>query len=202
MVGSPIDSRGSPTYDQSRLMQAVTPYREEMSRMDANELLGLVSRWLHILSAIILVGGTLFMRLVTVPSFNAADEKLDEARLAMRSRWSRLVGITSGLLIVSGIYNLVVIMRADSAPEPTYHMMLTVKLLLALGIFFLAAILAGRTELAKRFQQQEVLWLNVIALLAILLVCIAGAMKNAPRKPKDVVPEQANTVGIEQPDAG
>ena len=71
--------------------------------MDLQEILGLVSRWLHIIPAIILVGGTLFMRYALVP---AADESkaTTELRESIRKRWSKLIMISVALLLLSGLY--------------------------------------------------------------------------------------------------
>ena len=65
--------------------------------MGLNEVLELVSRWLHILPAIVLVGGILFMRFALVGPCRefGASENLREA---IRKKWAPLVMISILLL--------------------------------------------------------------------------------------------------------
>ena len=63
--------------------------------------------------------------------------------------------------------------------------LLGLKLFLAIAIFYIASLLAGRSEGAKKFQQAQRKWLHISIRLAILLVCIAGAMRLADREPKE-----------------
>ena len=63
--------------------------------------------------------------------------------------------------------------------------LLAIKIVLAAAIFYIASLLAGRSEAASKFRQNQRYWLNINILLAILLVCIAGAMRLADREPKE-----------------
>ena len=84
----------------------------------APEIAALLSRWTHIIFAIIAVGGVFFMRFVVHP---AAVEALDEAgrktlREAAMKRWKRWVMMSIGLLLVSGLYNYFVEARPRVCP--------------------------------------------------------------------------------------
>ena len=72
--------------------------------MEFMDVLNLVSRWLHILSVIVLVGGTFFLRLVIIPvkSSDSFDDSLHEA---VRRRWSKMVMFAVLFLLISGLYN-------------------------------------------------------------------------------------------------
>jgi hypothetical protein len=63
-------------------------------------------------------------------------------------------------------------------------MVVGIKFLLALPIFFIAALLAGRTELARRLQAQGRFWMNVNLTLALVIVLIGGVLKFAGRQLK------------------
>ena len=65
-----------------------------------NEILVLVFRWLHILPATILVGGTIFLRCAYQPA-----EQSSEDNDKVRRRWSKLVMLSAGLLLLSGLFN-------------------------------------------------------------------------------------------------
>lgn len=141
-------------------------------------------RWLHILPAIALVGGTLFMRFAFVPSLMSVDEDARE-KLAesVRARWAKWVMAGSGLLLLSGLYNAARV-SIQYQLSPTYNGLLLVKIVLALVVFYLAAVLTGRSESARRFQQQRQKWLTINLLLAVTIVCIAGVMRFLPREEK------------------
>ncbi len=144
-----------------------------------------LSRWLHILPALALVGGTIFMRFAYVPSLGSlADDARDELRSQVRSRWAKVVMLSIALLLLSGLYNTAMISMNYKVPG-YYHGLLGAKILLALMIFFIASVLAGRSSLAEKFRTNELLWLNVNIVLMVVLVCIAGAMKQIDKPPKD-----------------
>ncbi|MGE0756035.1 MAG: hypothetical protein AB7F89_13690 [Pirellulaceae bacterium] len=150
----------------------------------------LILRWAHILGAVLLVGGTLFWRVAFWPAVQELPEDL-RANLnsALRRRWSRLVMLASGLLLVSGLINFMTIVTSydlvkDDLPGRLYHPLFGVKFLLSLVVFLLASLLAGRSGAAERMRQKERFWLSLNAVLAILVVCLGGLLRAADRQPK------------------
>lgn len=140
--------------------------------------LDLLLRWTHIFSAIALVGGAFFWRWSLLPSLGSVPEtSRDELLTAIRARWSRWVMATSGLLLISGLINALRIIPRYEFDGPIYHILVTVKLLLALAAFWIASALAGRSTLAQRMRERVLFWLNLNIVLAILLVGLAGVMK-------------------------
>ena len=93
------------------------------------------------------------------------------------------MGCSAGLL-VSGLINAVLAIQRYEFNGGVYHMLVGVKLLAALALFGLSALLAGSSELAVRVRQRLIWWLNVSLLLAALLVGVAGVMKFTSRVPK------------------
>ena len=145
--------------------------------MDSNDILPLISRWLHIIPAIILVGGTLFMRLALAPVASAAtDTETAELRESIRRKWAKWVMISTALLLISGLYNAA-IKAMGFHLGPMYNGLLLVKILLALAVFYLSAVLSGRSQKAVQFRQSETKWLNVLCVLMLAIVLIAGYMK-------------------------
>jgi putative copper export protein len=143
-----------------------------------NEILVLVFRWLHILPATILVGGTIFLRCAYQPA-----EQSSEDNDKVRRRWSKLVMLSAGLLLLSGLFNTGRISMGYELPS-YYHALLGTKILLALGVFFISSVLSGRSELATKVRQKETLWLNVNVFLAVAVVMLGGAMKTTDHKKK------------------
>jgi uncharacterized membrane protein len=159
----------------------------ELSVMLAVELL---LRWTHILAAIALAGGTIFRRFALLPAVAElpADAR-QQLAAGLRSRWSKVVMISSGLLLLTGLVNFMMIVTRFDIPKTAfpgslYHMLFGIKFLLALVVFVLAALLTGRTALAERLRQNEKFWLSLNMLLAIILVCLGGLLKVAERQPK------------------
>ncbi len=158
------------------------------------EFVRLVLRWFHIFPAVILLGGVFLMRFALWPSLmSLAEDERRRFQDALRKRWAMWVGISAGLLLLSGIANTGLIVAAYDFGDHTgmYHGLLGLKILLALAIIYIASLLAGRSEAAERFRQKSSLWLNVNVFLAILLICVAGWMRLADRTPKTDAPQAA-----------
>ena len=155
--------------------------------------LDLLFRWIHILSALVLVGGTFFLRFSLVPAAASLGGDVQRSLLdAWRPRWARLVMLSSGLLLLTGLVNAVRIILGYEFPNSPYHALVAVKLLIALAIFWISAVLAGRSELAQKFREKMSFWLTVNVILALLIVGLASYMKMVDRTPK--LPETAGSL--------
>src|SRR4249920_67689 len=149
----------------------------------------LILRYMHILGAIALMGGTIFMRFALRPVVvQLAPETKAAVHEQVRSRWSKFVMLASALILISGIANLALASRFDFEPvagmAKGYHMVVGIKFLLALPIFFIAALLSGRTSTAKRMQQNAEFWMNVNLTLALVMVLMGGYLRFVQRTPK------------------
>jgi uncharacterized membrane protein len=152
---------------------------------DGWSLLLLLMRFLHIFCSIILLGGLFYLLAVVAPRVVAAGGRGDADTWfnGNRATWARWVGIATALLLVSGLFNFINNVTTYKL-VPSYHMLGTLKILLALVVFFFAAILAGKTPLAESFREKMASWLKFTMLLGILIVIIGGVMRNYPRIPK------------------
>ena len=161
--------------------------------MDSTTILNLISRWFHIIPAIVMVGGTIFLRLALLPAFkDVADGDHTALRESIRRKWMKWIGISTLLLLITGFYNAYFKIVTYEL-SPLYSTLLLVKLLLAFAVFYLTATLSGRSENAVKFRQRELHWTNILCALMLSIVLIAGAMKifstGAPLKklPADAV---------------
>ena len=157
---------------------------ERAAKMDIQQIMALVSRWLHLLPAIILVGGALFMRFCLVPSISEETRVGDEIREGVRKRWAKLVMLSTLFLLISGLYNAY-LKAVGFQLDGIYLGLLCVKILLALVVFFFAALLAGRSEKAQNMRKKELHWLNILCAAMLLLVLIAGYLKIGVYPPKE-----------------
>jgi len=150
--------------------------------IDINPI-NLLFRWMHILPAIIAVGGSIFMRFALLPAVTGLpDAERKTFHEAVRSRWAKWVAGAILFLLISGFYNFIWNTKTYKLP-PVYQMMFGIKFLLALGVFALASILSGRSGLAQRMRQNPRPWLNLNVTLAIMVVLISGAMRTMNHGP-------------------
>jgi putative copper export protein len=144
----------------------------------------IVLRWSHILGGILLAGGLYYQWWVR-PRGSDEDRNLYQSwQDRTRRRWSVVVMLATLLLLISGLANTALISIGYRLPG-YYHLLLGIKLLLALVVFFLAAALAGRSALAQRLRADSGRWLSILALLNLLIIGLAGVMKFAERLPKE-----------------
>lgn len=142
-------------------------------------VVALLSRWLHVFGSIFLMGGAFYMRAVLMPS---AAETLDEEthkklRASLMGRWRKWIMILAGVLILTGLYNFLAVTRFEHDGQPAYHMLFGIKFLLAIAVFGLASMLAGRKSISVKLQQNAKLWLGVTLAMGAAIVMIAGYMK-------------------------
>ena len=149
----------------------------------------LLLRYMHILGAIALMGGTIFMRFALAPTVRDLDpETRNRIHEQVRSRWAKFVMLSAALLLISGIANLGLAARYEYKPlfgmQGGYHMIVGIKFLLALPIFLFASFLAGRSATARKFQANAMFWMNLNLALALTMVLIGGFLKFVYRVPK------------------
>src|SRR5262245_13233772 len=112
----------------------------------------LVSRILHITGAIILVGGIFYLRFVVSPvSASSGTPHVDQYFGGRRATWAKWVGISTAFLLITGIWNYVQMIKLNDLAR-SYHMVAGIKMLAAIAVFLLAALLAGRTTAAENIR--------------------------------------------------
>lgn len=147
--------------------------------MDAELILPVLSRWAHVGTAIVLVGGTAFFRLVLMPSL---EENSSELLQRIRQRWKKFVHVGIALFLVSGIYNYVTLIPRHKG-DGLYHALLGTKMLLAFGVFFIASALVGSKPGTQKFRDNGKKWTSILLLLAAVIVGISGLVKVRPYQP-------------------
>ena len=149
------------------------------------DLVLLVSRWTHIASAIVAIGGAMFLRFVLVPSAERqlTDEDHERLRDAVRVRWARVVHICIALLLVSGSYNFFALAIRPSIEPMPYHAIFVIKLLAALVLFLVSAALVGTAPGFSKMRQRSRRWQSFILLLAALIVLLSGMLGQVRTRP-------------------
>lgn len=145
---------------------------------DLRMALDVLSRWLHVGTVVVLVGGAVFVRFVLTPAASELGEETHERlRGLVMGRWRKVVAVGIGLLLLSGLYNYIIVTTPAHKGDSLYHALLGTKILLALGVFFLASALTGRAEGLKGIRDQSKTWSLVLILLAAVIICISGFLK-------------------------
>jgi len=136
-----------------------------------------LSRFLHIFSVIVLVGGSFFLRFIALPAVNSLPpDQQDPLRERLFKRWKLFVHSGLLFLILSGIYNVFLAMQLHRR-DFTYHGLLGLKLLMAIGVIFIAIALTAKGEWSANLRKRSRLWLTLNLLLAIGVVAISGYLK-------------------------
>jgi uncharacterized membrane protein len=138
--------------------------------------MALVLRWLHVLSAVVWIGGMLFIALVLVPVVRRLDDAALRARLvhAVGLRFRTVGWIALGALALTGLGNLWA--RPYLLWAPRFHVKLAL-VLLALGLSvvhdFILGPRAGAPGADPRLRVRAS-WVARVNVLIVLLVVLLG----------------------------
>ena len=155
--------------------------QQEPLHVDSMYWIMLVSRVLHVLGAVILVGGLFYLRFVVSPvDTPPGTSPVDQYFGGRRAAWAKMVGIATALLLIPGFWNYVQIIRQNERMPSPYHVLAGIKILLAFALFALAALLAGRTAAADAIRQKWRLWLNVCLALGLVTVILGSVLRTIP----------------------
>ena len=150
--------------------------------MSTEVILAVVFRWAHILAAVVAVGGTIFMRLVLAPAVRASltDDQHAALRQAVTARWKMVVMTCIAVLLASGVFNFFITSMEKAKSSALYHPLFGLRILAALGVFFIASALTGRAKAFEGMRAQAPKWMAVAAVLGVVVILISGLLKNLP----------------------
>jgi uncharacterized membrane protein len=140
-------------------------------------------RILHVGTAIVLVGGSIFLRFVLMPAASSLPDAEHEAlRERLVGRWKLFVHIGVALLLVTGLYNYLLVTQPLHKGEghALYHALLGTKMLLAFILFFLASVMVGKAKVFEKLRTGSHTTLLIMTLLALVIVSISGYVKVRP----------------------
>lgn len=151
------------------------------------DLVMLVSRILHVLGAIVLVGGLFYLWAVVTPSSSTVPVgepgSVDHYFGGRRSTWAKWIGAASALLLFTGLWNFIQMVKTYEIAT-SYHMLGGMKIIAGLLLMLLAALLAGRTAAADTLRRKWGAWLTAALLLGVVVVIMGSVMRTYPRTEK------------------
>ena len=125
--------------------------------MELHDLLGIASRWVHIVSAITVLGSVIFVRCGLA------------GQTALFAGFHRAILYALAGLFASGLYNFLTKMNTS----PAYHIAFAVKLLLALHVAAVT-LLAARPDVAEPKRSRQ---LGGVMASGFLIVLVSGYMR-------------------------
>jgi uncharacterized membrane protein len=152
-------------------------------------------RWFHIWFAAVVLGGTVFQWFALGPAVKDLTEQQKPLfREWINARWRLVVMVSSLILLVTGLYNYLVVMRPAHKGDGIYHMLMGIKILLAFVVFFFSAVLAGRSPKFEKMRRRSGMWNLVLIGLLTAIVAIGGYLKVAHPPARVVEPPAAAPV--------
>jgi len=170
----------------------------------------LAFRWLHILAAIVAMGGLAFAHFALLPALEAEDDGT-RARIheAVRRRWLPWVIGAITALLVSGLVNYLVFTgdaieweQGAWLKRTRYHALFGVKFLLAMGVFFLASGLVGRGAGTQWIRDARRKWSTVALIVGLGVVLLSGWMRQLHTGPPRQAVSTSDDGGMEGGGAG
>lgn len=167
---------------------------------DVNFVL-LVSRFLHLSSAMFLVGAAAFMLIGLLPAMKEGLDETAAGRLrgSISKNWGKVVHASIGLLLITGGYNFWILGMQPVAEKQMsampYHGIFGVKFLLALIVFVIGTAIVGKSAAFEKMRQDAGKWLKVLLIFALLIVLMSGLLNQVrSNQPKgdDAAPAAAS----------
>jgi uncharacterized membrane protein len=133
-------------------------------------ILAVLSRWLHVISACLAIGGVFFIRFIVPRGLKLLDENQRlPVLLAMRRGFKMVVHTAILLLLVSGIYNTKLAWDKYNLDKAVLHALWGVHILLAGLAFTISLYVLAGAQPPK--SHRKLMALN----FAILLLVVAAA---------------------------
>jgi len=146
-----------------------------------DEAIPAISRIVHVGTAIVLIGGSAFMRFVLMPAAEGlADEDHEALKARLMRRWKFVVHGGIALLLASGLYNYLAVamkLHPTGGAHATYHMLIGIKILLALVLFVMAAALVGRAAVFEGLRANAHRTLVIMLVIASAIVAVSGYLR-------------------------
>jgi uncharacterized membrane protein len=132
------------------------------------DVLTIFMRFLHIVSAITLVGGALTWRYAAIPATAPlAEDTRSKLGDAIAAAWRPFVLSAIAGVLISGIFNFL----RKTGLTPAYHAVFGIKMLLALHVFAVLFIATGAHN-AKRSRQ-----LTGVAISGVVIVILSAVLR-------------------------
>ncbi len=132
-------------------------------------------QWLHLLAAVVGVGGTILFRIVLLPSLSSLPSEQRAALIArLAPRFRLAIWLAIVVLVFSGVFNL---LESTHLAEPAYRHVLEVKIVLALALFSIALLATLPLPSLSRIQQRRPALLATNVILGIIIILLSAYLR-------------------------
>jgi len=135
-----------------------------------------IVQWIHLMAAVIGLGGMGFLLLILIPSLGVLSAEQREAlakAVASRFRWATWSAVA--LLLLSGLYN--VSRYYWEEPWDRAWKLLALKILLAFALFAIVLGLTIPFRLFEPLRARRRMWLRVAFILGVVVVLISAYLR-------------------------
>ena len=137
-------------------------------------------QWLHVLAAVLAIGGVFFMRFILCPSLKSlppeqANVQPQVLQTVMR-RFKMVIHASVAVLILTGVYRIIQILPLIKDWK-SYHMLLGIKILFALVLFTIAIGLTLPGAQPNYFQRNRDKWLFINFILGALVILLSATLR-------------------------
>jgi len=134
------------------------------------------SHWLHLLSIVMAVGGTIVLRFVVCPKI--PDNETGWAfRQAILGRWKKIVWVLIAVILITGLINFARVAQ-DGYFDLKYSIVFLVKILLALKLFAIAFMLTLPFKGFAKYKEKRDKWLFVMATLGVIILLLSSYLRH------------------------
>ena len=138
----------------------------------------ILMQWLHVVAAVLAVGGVACVRFAILPAIEELDEGAREELLeVIQTRFRQIIVISMGLLLVTGLYNVGVAAAAGTLTTPAYLHPVIVKIVLALIVFKIAFMLMIPGPAFSGVKANRKKWLTINFVLGLVVILIAAYLR-------------------------
>lgn len=146
---------------------------------DTETLTRVAIHWMHLVAAVLAVGGIFYLRLVIAPSQKKlSDEAQATLNSGIRLRAKFLTAFAILLLLATGFYNFFTVGIPKGKEYSSYHMIFGVKFILAMGLFFLVSVLSGRAKAFEKLREKRGFWLLVASIVGLVVLFLSSLLKH------------------------
>jgi uncharacterized membrane protein len=166
--------------------------QQQISTHEGMYWIMLVSRILHMLGAIMLLGGLFYLCAVIAPTIprpgrdgqgQGSQLPVEQYLAGRRGTWMKWARLATTFLLVTGLWNYYQYQRTYDLHRH-YHMIMGLKFLAALGVFLFTELLAGKTHAAESIRRNWHFWLNVTLTLGFFTVVLGSMARSLSHNPK------------------
>jgi uncharacterized membrane protein len=148
------------------------------------DLLQVILRVAHIGAAVAIGGAIVFRLLAVQPALATLDEPQCKAFGASLARyWSVPLWLGVALLVVSGLLTFILFKLPAVRGRPfagLYHGLFGIKVLAALALFHVAAVLSLPGEHGQRYRARARFWLGYASVLLAVIIVVAAILRYLP----------------------